>query len=141
MEIVVQKLSRQKKGEPKKWIIKIDAEEGFWDPTEIEEATAKLSEVTNSVTEFTKKQLSYNSWEFDTEADLDKFISWFMMKYGGMLKDKTKLEELSVTHDIYPDYMPNEDYYNPNPYKLREQDLFDDVEWQTTTNIGKIKKN
>ena len=94
-----------------------------------------------SVTEFTKKQLSYNSWEFDTEDDLDKFISWFMMKYGGMLKDRTKLEQLSVTHDIYPDYEPLQGYYDPDPYIWREQDLFDDVEWEAITRIPKSKKN
>ena len=141
MEIVVQKLSRQKKGEPKKWIIKIDADEGYWDPNEIQEATEKLNEVCQSVTEFTKKQLSYNSWEFDTEDDLDKFISWFMMKYGGMLKDRTKLEQLSVTHDIYPDYEPLQGYYDPDPYRWRDQDLFDDIEWEAITKIPKSKKN
>ena len=110
MEIIVQKLSRKKRWNTQQgWMLKIDSDESFWEPTDHDEYTQKMENLHKELAAFPCSNLSYNTWKFDTEAQLDKFMTYFLTKYGEGLKQYSYQEELDrATVDNYDQWVSHQ---------------------------------
>ena len=124
MEIIVQKLSRKKRwNSQQEWMLKIDSDESFWDPVDHDEYTQKMTDLHKELATFPCSNLSYNTWKFDSEAQLDKFMTYFLTKYGEGLKQYSYQEELDrATVDNYDQWISHQ---WPSTNKADPWDIYD----------------
>ncbi|MBM38099.1 MAG: hypothetical protein CMO97_03405 [Woeseia sp.] len=96
MEIIVHKLSRKSRQTlQKEWMLKIDSDQSFWDPADHDQFTEKMDGLYKELEQFPCSNMSYNTWKFDSEKELDKFMTYFLTKHGQGLKVESYAEEMS----------------------------------------------